>query len=74
MDTATFETHRKQLVLRMADANNTEMDVICNFLPFSDAARFKRKGSSTVLVGHLRELMTCGTKIKGCSLALPSLA
>ena len=65
MDEEVFETHRLKLEAQLDHADTTYNDIICDHLPHKDAARFKRLGSNTVCVRELRELMKCGSMIKG---------
>jgi hypothetical protein len=75
--TATgFDFHLQELKQQLACEDTTDRSIICNRLPLSDAARFKRLSSSTVCAIDLRKLMKCGSMITGSSLslALPCLA
>jgi hypothetical protein len=77
MDAAVFEGHRTKLTALLADPATGDRDTICDHLQSFEAARFKRISSNTVLVTDMRDLMKCGTMIKGSSLsclALPYLA
>ena len=74
MSAAEFGTHQRNMEAKLNDTENTERTIICNDHGFAEAARMKRSASNTVCIGDLRELLTCGSTIKGSSLALPCLA
>jgi hypothetical protein len=70
MDALAYEKCHSALTDLLANEDTDDKEIICNILPHFDAARFKRISSNTVCVEHLRELIRCGSMIKGCSLSL----
>jgi hypothetical protein len=76
MSALDFETHLSNLGAKLNESKteDSEKIIICNHHGSYEAARMKRMNSNTVSISGLRMLMTCGSAIKGSSLALPNRA
>ena len=74
MSAEDFEINLRELKAKLADTDIEDREIICDLLGSGDAARLKRVNANTVNKGDMRELITCGSTIKGSSLALPYLS